>query len=144
MLFKDFIPDLRTWDLTLTWSNVLRLVSDLINRLDTWQGPDLMTSGPTWTSFHEFSLDLDLLQGLNTWCGLDLETQNLTLTWLDVSRIHLDLILSQKNMFSCRSRCAGRLQRDHLRLRTDVLWEDTHHGGERTSDSVLLLLSIDR
>ncbi len=33
-------------------------------------------------------------------------------------------------MFSCRSRCVGWLQRDHICLRTDVLREDTHHGGE--------------
>lgn len=33
-------------------------------------------------------------------------------------------------VFSCFCRCAGWVQRDHLRLRTDVLREDTHHGGE--------------
>lgn len=31
------------------------------------------------------------------------------------------------------SRCVGRLQRNHLCLRTDVVWEDTHHGGTMTS-----------
>lgn len=59
-----------------------RLDLDLINRLNTWQGPDLMTSGPTWTSFHELCLDFDLLQGLNTWCGLDLDLIWRLRTWL--------------------------------------------------------------
>lgn len=43
-------------------------------------------------------------------------------------------------VFSCGSRCAGRLQWDHLRLRTDVLREDTHHGGERLAQAGIPLI----
>lgn len=39
--------------------------------------------------------------------------------------------------FCSGSRCSGRIQRHHLRLRSDVLREDAHHGGESRHGELL-------
>lgn len=103
MLFKDFIPYLRTWDSTLTWSNVLRLHLDLISISGdltwTWLTDSTLDKDPIWwlqvqLGLHSMNLVLTLTCSKDSiWDGLDLKTQNLTLTWSDVSWIHLDLNL---------------------------------------------------
>lgn len=82
MLFKDFIPYLRTWDSTLTWSNVLRLHLDLIS----------ISGDLTWTWLTDSTLDKDPIWWLQVQLGLHSMNYVLTLTCFKDSILDVDLI----------------------------------------------------